>query len=68
MAELWKIPVVIRIGQVTSFDARRRSIREKVLGLFHPDTASSFNTVGNACAAIGEHFRAIQCEEKALEI
>ena len=44
------------------------AIRENVLGHKHPDTASSFCSVGSEYAKLGDHPRALQCEEKALAI
>lgn len=44
------------------------TIRRRVLGEEHPDTASSYNNVGSTVGALGDHRRALEYQEKALAI
>jgi tetratricopeptide (TPR) repeat protein len=47
---------------------RALAIREKVLGLDHPDTARSHNNLGDLLNAQGHPGRALPCYERALAI
>ncbi len=44
------------------------AIREKVLGLEHPDTATSYNNIGAVYQAQGEYSEALRYYQKALAI
>jgi len=48
--------------------SRILEIREKILGLKHPDTAEAYNNIGHVCFRQGDYSSALELYEKALKI
>jgi tetratricopeptide (TPR) repeat protein len=57
-----------RYADAIQFHARALAIREKSLGPWHPDTATSLNGLGYAYEALGQYAQALPLNERALAI